>query len=258
MKTTVRPLYTSIALLISCIGILCPLQIQGQSQDQPQPGPEHKKLEAWVGEWSYEGGGPASPFGPAAKFQGKASVRMVLNGFFLEDRWQDTSDNGYVTQGIVLTGYDSTKKTYTEYGFENDGLASSTVSTLEGNVCTSVGTRIDKTGKVYKTKFIRVLATDGNGFTQKAEYSSDDGKTWLLWWELTAKKNDAKLDSRLKGLESFVGRWQPSIVDAATGVSKALPETLVIRVDPGGKSVLGITSGDASRLKPGEPAPTSY
>ena len=54
--------------------------------DQPQPGPEHKRLEVWVGEWTYEGEAKETPIGPAGKFAGKLTGRMVLNGFFLEAR----------------------------------------------------------------------------------------------------------------------------------------------------------------------------
>jgi len=76
--------------------------------------------------------------------------------------------------------------------------------------------------------------------SQEATVTNNRKTRWDLFLiaSLTASlvvsaQNDTKLDFRLKGLEGFVGRWQPSIVDAATGSSKALSETLVIRVDPG-------------------------
>src|SRR5512135_921072 len=48
--------------------------------------PEYKKLEIWVGDWTYEGEALASPAGPAGKFSGKASVKPILDGRCVQ--WQ--------------------------------------------------------------------------------------------------------------------------------------------------------------------------
>ncbi len=69
-----------------CILATVAFASRGAAQDQPKPGPEHQKMAMAVGEWTYEGNGEASPFGPPGKFKGKLSNRMVLGGFFLESR----------------------------------------------------------------------------------------------------------------------------------------------------------------------------
>src|SRR5262249_17524783 len=88
------------------------LTFQGRAEDQPQPGPEQKKLEVWVGDWTYEGSSETSPFGgTVGKFAGKETCRMILNGFVLESHWEDRSGTGYISQGVTLRGYDSAART---------------------------------------------------------------------------------------------------------------------------------------------------
>ena len=49
-----------------------------QPNPSPTPGPEHKKLEIWVGDWTYEIVAQASPLGPASTFTGKNTARPIL------------------------------------------------------------------------------------------------------------------------------------------------------------------------------------
>jgi hypothetical protein len=158
------------------------------AQAQPKPGPEHKKLEVAVGEWTYEGSGEASPFGPAGKFKGKSTARMVLGGFFLESRGEDTGDSGYFFQSINLRGYDPVKKVYVDHGFENDGRATSNSATVSGTTWTATGIRTDAAGKTYQTRGVETYPADGRTSTFAVEYSADDGKTWLPLWKGTMTK----------------------------------------------------------------------
>jgi hypothetical protein len=167
---------------------LCASTVQAQTSQQPSPGPEHKKLEARVGKWKYQGEAKASPFGPAGKFAGAETGRMVLNGFFLEQRWEDKSETGNVLQGIVLTGYDQAKKSFVDYQFESDGQTESGLIKIEGNTWTATGNRSDRMGKNHKTKWSSTVSQDGKKRTSKVEYSTDDGKTWLTYFESTATK----------------------------------------------------------------------
>jgi len=180
LKSTILALS---CLLASCVGSLC-----AQTPEQPKPGPEHKKLEVSVGEWGYEGEAKDSPFGPAGKFRGKTTSRMVLNGFFRESRWEDKGDTGYIAQGIVLRGYDPVTKTYVDYGFENDGSVTPGSTTVSGNTWTGTGTRTDSKGKNYKMKSVMTFSSDGKTWTEKSEYSADNGQTWMTFYELTGKK----------------------------------------------------------------------
>ena len=174
-------------LIVTCLVGFCTLTAQAQTE-QPIPGPEHKKLATRVGKWNYQGEGQASPFGPAGKFAGVTTFRMVLNGFFLEERWEDKSETSYVAEGITLTGYDPVKKSFVDYAFENDGHVSPGVVTVQGNTWTSTGERTDRQGKTYKTKWMSMDSEDDMTSSSKVDYSADDGKTWLPFFELTATK----------------------------------------------------------------------
>jgi hypothetical protein len=162
--------------------------IWAQTEEQPKPGPEHKRLQPLVGEWSYQGEAQATPFGPAGKFAGKQSSRSVLNGFFVESRWEDTSTSGYAAQGMFLTGYDRAAQRYTDFSFENDGTASYGFVTIDGNRWTGTRNRIGRDGKTYKLRWSTDFSEDGMSTQDKQEYSDDDGKTWQPFFELTMSR----------------------------------------------------------------------
>jgi hypothetical protein len=145
-------------------------------------------MEMCAGEWTYEGTANDTPFAPAGSFKGKASTRMILGGFFLENREEDKSPDGYIYQGIQIRGFDSVTKSYVEHVYENDGTMTSTVVTVNGNTWTGAGTRTDSQGKVYKTRNVLTYASDGQSFTFASEYSADDGKTWLPMWKGVMKR----------------------------------------------------------------------
>jgi hypothetical protein len=168
------------------------LTVYAQSPEQPQPGPEHKQLEVWLGEWNYEGVGKESPFyppGAASKFAGKQTGRMILDGFFLESRWEDKGESGYIAQGLMITGYDPKTRTYVDYGFENDGTAGGTGSTtVTDHTWTSLWSRTGRDGNVYKVKFRSTFSADGRTVESTQEYSKDDGRTWMTFLEFTMRK----------------------------------------------------------------------
>lgn len=182
-----RSLKSNLATL-SALLTLAIFVFVAHAQEQPKPGPEHTLMQVAVGEWTYEGIGEASPFGPAGKFKGKTTNRMVLGGFFLESQGEDTGDTGYFFQSINLRGYDPVKKVYVDYGFENDGRATSNTSTVSGTTWTATGVRTDAKGKVYKTRGVETYSADGQTSTFAVEYSADDRKTWLPLWKGTMTK----------------------------------------------------------------------
>lgn len=104
------------------------------------------------------------------------------------NREEDKSDKGYIYQGVQLRGYDPVAKTYFEYAFENDGSVTSNRVTLRGNTWTATGTRTDGKGVTYKTRNVMIYAPDGRSFTFAAEYSADDGRTWLPLWKGSMKR----------------------------------------------------------------------
>lgn len=154
----------------------------------PKPTPEHHKLSAFVGEWTYSGEYFASPLGSAGKYKGKESGKMTLGGFYFESRWEEQVEGAGTGRGIVVVGYDPAKKVYVDHTFGADGSYSSAVSTVDGSVWTALGTASDPAGRTYKIRVVRTLSKGGKVLEIKAEYSPDDGKSWKPWWAQTGKK----------------------------------------------------------------------
>src|SRR5262245_7092038 len=86
-----------------------------QIQDRPKPGPEHKKLEVWAGEWAYEGSLKETPMGPGGKFAGRETIRWILDGLFMESKAKDKGVYGgkeMTYEGLVIRWYDPVTKSY--------------------------------------------------------------------------------------------------------------------------------------------------
>jgi hypothetical protein len=151
----------------------------------PKPGPEQKKLEIWVGKWTYEGEYKATPFGPAGKYTGIETGRPVLGGFFVEWRAEEKGPSG-TTQWFEIDGYDALNKKFMWNSFDSDGSFQTAAYTIEGNTVDYSGTQFQG-GKQYKFRGSCVFAADHMSWTQKQELSVD-GKTWMLWFESKTTK----------------------------------------------------------------------
>ncbi len=156
-----------------------------------QVSPEMKKLEVFVGDWTYEGQQmeppvEGLPYGEAGTFSGKLTVRFVLDGAFQESRFKD--DAPLTAIGLTLTGYDPKEKRYVNHGCVNDGSQSISTATLDGHIrkvdCITTTNKGDK----VPVRFIEEYASDWSSYTSTVEASPDNGKTWKLWWKERGKK----------------------------------------------------------------------
>jgi hypothetical protein len=173
---------TLIAAALVMLLIALPAQAQTPA---PKPGPEHKKLEIWVGDWTYEGEAKATPFGPAGKFSGKNSTKSILGGFFVEFRGEE---NGVAatTHWAETDGYDSVIKKYTWNSFASDGSVQTVTYTIEGNKVPYSGTQITG-GRQANIRGTCVFTPDFMSNVDKREISFD-GKEWMPLWEVKATK----------------------------------------------------------------------
>jgi hypothetical protein len=146
-----------------------------QPTPSPKPGPEYKAYDVWVGEWQYEGDSFASPLGPAGKFAGKQTAKWILNGFFLDWRWQEKGPSGDVG-AVEMDWYDAATKTYPYQGFQDNGDMYTGTGVVAGNVWKSTGTIIHQ-GIKYQTRGVSTFSADGNTVAWESELSVD-GKTW--------------------------------------------------------------------------------
>ena len=157
-------------------------------EEAPKPPSELVQLKPWTGRWAYEGEAEPNPFGPTGKFSGAETIRKSLNGFVIENKWKDTSASGYVSQGIVLTRFDSTQGKFIEHSFDAEGNATVSPLEIQGETLQSTFSKPGTNGTMYLLRATRSLGADKRSYTAKVEYSADQGSSWTLWFAMSGKK----------------------------------------------------------------------
>jgi hypothetical protein len=100
--------------------------------EPPKPGPEHKKLEYFVGTWKSEGEIKDNGYVPAGKTVSTQTCSLGPGGFFVDCRAE--GDNFPRTHYIVA--FDSHAKLYTEFYASSAGLVGGGTGTVDGNTWT--------------------------------------------------------------------------------------------------------------------------
>ena len=98
----------------------------------PKPGPEHKKLEYFVGKWTVESEIKANEFVPAGKTVGTETCTLGPGGFYVESR----AEGGQLPTRLAIMAYDSHAKVYTSYYANNVGLVGTATGSVNGNTWT--------------------------------------------------------------------------------------------------------------------------
>jgi len=136
-----------------------------RAQEAPKPGPEHKKLEYYVGKWSSESEVKANPMMPSGKYSSKDDCAWFQGGFALQCRSEGAGPMGPMKSAYFL-GYSNEDKVYTYYGVDNTGMVPTTVSkgTVQGD--TWVYTDESKMGgKLVKSRYtIKQLSPSAYSF----------------------------------------------------------------------------------------------
>lgn len=128
-------------------------------------GPEHKALEALVGDWNAEVKLWMDPSAPPNVTKGSAKSKWILGGRFVQQEFKGEF-MGKPFQGMGLTGYDNMKKKYSSFwvddvstamhisegGAENAGKA----ITLEGKYDCAITGEKDKPSK----QVVRIVSRD--------------------------------------------------------------------------------------------------
>jgi Protein of unknown function (DUF1579) len=98
-----------------------------QKQEMPKPSPEHQRLGAFVGNWTFEGELKPGPMGPGGKMTGTDRIEWAPGNFFVQRNYQGKSPNvpGEM-QGTEILAWDGAKKIYTfnastAWGIRNRG-----------------------------------------------------------------------------------------------------------------------------------------
>ena len=170
---------SSAALILICG--LTALSLAQAPPEPPKPGPEHKKLEQFVGTWRVEGEIKPNDYMPAGKSVSTLTYTLGPGGFFVE--WRGEGEKYPTTRGIVA--YDSQAKLYTQFYASSTGLVGGGTATVDGNTWT--WTLEDKWfGLAFKGR-TTVTAKSASQFTSRYEYLDPNG-TYVTLAEGTATR----------------------------------------------------------------------
>src|SRR5262245_23535022 len=160
-------------LTVVFVSSIASAQPPGQS---PKPGPEHQRLDVFLGKWNQAGEAQASPYGPAGKMTSTDTFEWLPGGFFMLHRWE-ARQAGLDFKATEIIGYDSKSKVYTSHFFDNFGNSGSWKYTMQGNTWVTTG-ESEVGGKPLKERCTTVIANPATTYSVKCEYSMD-GTKWL-------------------------------------------------------------------------------
>jgi len=121
---------SSVAVILIC-GFTSLLLAQAPPAP-PKPGPEHKKLEYFLGTWTVEGEIKANEFVPAGKTVSTETCTLGPGGFYVESR----AEGGQLPTRLAIMAYDSHAKVYTSYYANSVGLVGTATGSVNGNTWT--------------------------------------------------------------------------------------------------------------------------
>jgi hypothetical protein len=120
---------SSVAVILIC-GFTA-LSLTQAPPEGPKPGPEHKKLEYFLGTWKVESEIKPNGYVPAGKGVTTAIVTLGPGGFSIESRAE-----GQIPRTDGIATYDSHAKVYTEFYASSVGLVGTGTGTVSGNTWT--------------------------------------------------------------------------------------------------------------------------
>jgi hypothetical protein len=169
---------SSVAVILIC-GFTA-LSLAQAPPEGPKPGPEHKKLEYFLGTWKVETEIKANEYVPAGKGVTTATVTLGPGGFCVESRAE-----GQIPRTDAIIAYDSDAKVYTEFYASSAGLVGTGTGTVNGNTWTWM--LEDKVfGKAVKGR-TTITILSASQYTSKYEMLDANGR-YVTFTEGTATK----------------------------------------------------------------------
>ena len=153
--------------------------------EMPKPGPEHKKLDVFVGSWTLEGDMKPGPMGPGGKMTETEKCEWMEGGFFLVCHADYKSEKMGSGVGLAVMGYSNDDKAYTYREFSSDSEFVDSRGALDGDTWT--WTSENKMGGMsMKGRFtIKVTSATSYNFTFEM---SQDGTKWMTMLDGKATK----------------------------------------------------------------------
>jgi ketosteroid isomerase-like protein len=162
------------ALLLSS---LCSGAAAQPSTSSKCAGPEHRRLDFWVGDWdAYDVGGSDKP-------SARVRVDVILGGCALREVYEGA--DGLV--GESFTTYDASRKLWHQTWVTNRGQLLQIEGRFQGNSLTLQGPRTSPEGR---DEIVRgVWTPQGGGVREIAHTSADRGATWRPWFDILFRRH---------------------------------------------------------------------
>jgi len=133
--------------------------------------PELKKLDRYLGTWTYEGEDKTPATG--GRVACEASRQWIAGGFFVESQRDCQTPRGDVKQ-LEVFGYDFQNRVYMYWGFNGSSVSTYTASSMDGDTVIWTGIGLSSGNRCTEV-FAR-----GATSTDRCETSRDGGNSWVL------------------------------------------------------------------------------
>jgi hypothetical protein len=172
----------SVSFLILCFlgsGLNLSGQEQGQKSKEEQevmkkymafstPGPNHKYLESFAGEWDAVGKFWMMPGAPPTEMKQAVKAKMLMDGRYLKYSFKGDF-NGMQFEGMDITGYDNFEKKFISIWIDNSGTG---IYMTEGS--------LDSTGKIRTETGVWNDIVTGGKNNVKLVYKTVDDDTFYF------------------------------------------------------------------------------
>lgn len=153
--------------------------------EMPKPGPEHKKMDVFVGSWTLDGDMKPGPMGPGGKMTEKEKCEWMEGGFYLVCHSSYTAEKMGNGVGLSIMGYSNDDKAYTYREFASDGEFVDSRGTIDGDTWTWIGD--EKMGGMTTKGRFTMKMTSATSYTFSFEMSQD-GTKWTTMMDGKATK----------------------------------------------------------------------
>ena len=161
--------------------------IASSAQMPDKPGPEVKKLDYFIGNWTTEGTIAQGPWGMGGKFTATDSIEWMPGNFFVvgHSDFKMPPELGGDGKETSFMGYDTNQNVYTYDGFNSQGRHESSKGSVSGDTWTWTSTE-NYGGQDIKQKMtIKIVSPTSH--TMKFEVSMD-GTNWIPFMDAKVTK----------------------------------------------------------------------
>ena len=153
----------------------------------PKPGPEVKKLEYFIGNWTIEGTIAQGPWGNGGKFSSTDTTEWMPGNFFVvgHSDFKLPPELGGEGKATSFMGYETDRNLYTYDEFNSQGRREKSTGTVTGDTWTWNSSQTYDGQEVKQKMTIKTLSA--TSYTLKFEVSLD-GANWMPFMEAKATK----------------------------------------------------------------------